>query len=160
MLAHNANRTVMDYLETGQWRPRSSVATLASAMDVGNPSNMERLKSLFPEVEQLRDAVSADTVDDEAIRRRIKVGYDELGQIWCPHTATAAEAYSRLSPEKRAAARWTLVATAHPAKFREIVEPLIGRTVEMPATLSSLMTRPTSCTTIAPDLASLRAALN
>jgi threonine synthase len=160
VLAHNSNRTVTDYLESGEWRPRPSVATLASAMDVGNPSNMERLKSLFPEVEQLRDAVSADTVDDEAIRRRIKSGYDDLGQIWCPHTATAAEVYARMSPERRASARWTLVATAHPAKFREIVEPLIGRAVEMPATLSSLMTRPTSCTTIAPDLAALRAALS
>jgi threonine synthase len=160
VLAHNANRTVTDYLESGQWRPRPSVATLASAMDVGNPSNMERLKALFPEVEQFREAVTADTVDDEAIRLRIKAGYAQFGQIWCPHTATAAEVYERLSGEQRRSSRWVLVATAHPAKFREIVEPLIGRTVEMPQTLSNLMTRPTSCTSIAPDLAALRASLN
>jgi threonine synthase len=160
VLAHNTNRTVLDYLQTGQWQPRASVATLASAMDVGNPSNMERLNALFPEVDLLRKAVSADSVVDEAIRRRIRKGYAELGQVWCPHTATAAEVYERLPPELRRSGRWVLVATAHPAKFREIVEPLIDRPVEMPDTLGSLLSRPTSCTSLAPDLAALRAALN
>jgi len=160
ILAHNANRTVTDYLDTGQWRPRPSIATLASAMDVGNPSNMERLQSLFPDVGQLRGALSADTVDDEAIRQRIKAGYESFGQIWCPHTATAAEVYERLSAERRRSSHWVLVATAHPAKFREIVEPLLGREIPMPQTLSDLLTRPTSCTEIEPSLASLRAALN
>ena len=91
VLAHNANRTVADYLETGDWKPRPSVATLASAMDVGNPSNMERLRALFPELPDLRGAVSAFTVTDDAIRSRIRAGFDEFGQVWCPHTATAAE---------------------------------------------------------------------
>ena len=75
VLAHNANRTVPDYLESGQWRPRASVATLASAMDVGDPSNMERLRTLFPELAALRAAVSAVSVDDEAIRARIRSGF-------------------------------------------------------------------------------------
>ena len=48
ILAHNANRTVPDFLETGVWQPRPSIATLASAMDVGNPSNMERMRALYP----------------------------------------------------------------------------------------------------------------
>jgi threonine synthase len=160
VLAHNANRAVMDYLETGQWRPRPSVATLASAMDVGNPSNMERLHALFPEVAMLRTAVSADTVDDSAIRERIRAGYARFGQLWCPHTATAAEVYERLPAQQRGSGRWVVVSTAHPAKFSEIVEPLVGRPVPAPESLKELLTRPTACTSIAPELAALRAALN
>ncbi|HEX8757364.1 MAG TPA: threonine synthase [Steroidobacteraceae bacterium] len=159
VLAHNANRTVTDFLETGEWRPRASIATLASAMDVGNPSNMERLRALYPDLSELRSAVSACTVDDEAIRARIRTGYQELGQIWCPHTATAAEAYSRLPAQRRDSGRWLLVSTAHPAKFREIVEPLIGREVPVPQSLARLFARPSQCTEIDADLASLQGAL-
>ncbi len=159
VLAHNANRTVPDFLRTGSWRPRPSVATLASAMDVGNPSNMERLRALFPEIDRLRGAVEADTVDDAHIRERIRSAYERFGQVWCPHTATAAEVYERLPRERRASRRWVIVATAHAAKFREIVEPLIGRPVAVPETLARLFTRPVSCTEIAPRLDALRNAL-
>jgi threonine synthase len=163
VLAHNANRTVPDYLESGEWRPRPSVATLASAMDVGNPSNMERLRALFPEARDMRAAVSAFTVTDDAIRARIRAGFDEYGQVWCPHTATGAEAFERLSAarhgEPKQKGRWVVVATAHPAKFREIVEPLIGRTIPVPETLAKLFARPTQCTEIEADLVALRAAL-
>ncbi|MEA3179061.1 MAG: threonine synthase [Gammaproteobacteria bacterium] len=158
VLAHNANQTVTDFLHTGEWRPRPSIATLASAMDVGNPSNMERLRALFPELAQLRTAVSAETVDDAAIRERIRQGFERYGQIWCPHTATAAEVYERLVVGKRPG-RWIIVSTAHPAKFSEIVEPLIGRKVPVPEALAKLFARPTECTEIQPELASLRAAL-
>jgi threonine synthase len=159
VLAHNANRTVPDFLDTGDWRPRASIATLASAMDVGNPSNMERLRALYPELSDIRSAVTACSVDDEAIRVRIRAGYQELGQVWCPHTATAAEAYARLPAERRQSGRWVLVATAHPAKFRETVEPLIGREVAVPESLAKLFARPTQCTEIDAELASLRDAL-
>ena len=166
VLAHNANRTVADFLHTGEWRPRPSIATLASAMDVGNPSNMERLRALFPELADLRTAVSAETVDDATIRERIRQGFERYGQIWCPHTATAAEVYERLMVSRalqsadRRPGRWIVVSTAHPAKFAEIVEPLIGRKVPVPQTLAKLLARPTACTEIEPDLASLRAALS
>jgi len=159
VLAHNANRTVPDYLASGEWRPRASRATLASAMDVGDPSNMERLRALYPELEELRGAVSACSVTDEEIRARIRAGYRELGQVWCPHTATAAEAWQRLAPERRRARRWVLVSTAHPAKFREIVEPLIGQAVPMPESLAKLFARPAQCVEIGATLDSVRAAL-
>jgi threonine synthase len=160
VLAHNANRAVPDYLSTGRWQPRPSVATLASAMDVGNPSNMERLNALFADFERLRGAIEADSVDDAHIRSRIRSAYERYGQIWCPHTATAAETYERLPSERRGRGRWVIVATAHAAKFREIVEPLIGRTVEMPPSLAQLYARPVRCTEIAPELDALRRALD
>ena len=159
VLAHNANRTVPEFLDGAPWRPRPSVATLASAMDVGDPSNMERLRALYPDEAQLRGALSACSVDDEAIRARIRADYRRLGRIWCPHTAVAAEAYARLSEGRRRAGRWVLVATAHPAKFREIVEPLIGREIAVPAALAQLFARPSAYREIEADLGALRAAL-
>ena len=159
VLAHNANRAVPDFLASGAWCPRPSVATLASAMDVGNPSNMERLRALFPRLEELRSVVSACSVTDEEIRARIRAGYQQFGQIWCPHTATAAHAWERLPQQAREQRRWVLVSTAHPAKFREIVEPLIGRAVPVPDTLAKLFARPTQCVEIDADLSALRAAL-
>jgi threonine synthase len=155
LLAHNANRAVPDYLMSGHWEPRPSIATLASAMDVGNPSNMERLLALFPRPADLRQAVSACSVSDAEIRGRIRIGYEQYGQIWCPHTATAAEAWERLTPERRAARRWVLVSTAHPAKFPEIVEPLIGRKVPVPESLAALFARVSSSVEIDPQLAAL-----
>lgn len=160
VLAHNANRGVVDFLAGADWRPQASIATLASAMDVGNPSNMERLGALYPQLDELRGAVSAVSVSDEQIRGRIRAGYRSYGQIWCPHTATAAEAWERLPPERRARGHWVLAATAHPAKFREIVEPLIGATVPVPDTLARLFARPARCAEIDASLSALRAALD
>lgn len=159
VLAHNANRTVPDFLASGQWRPRPSVATLASAMDVGDPSNAERLRHLFPDAASLRGAVSALSVDDEAIRRRIRTDFERYGRIWCPHTAVAAEAYARLPEQRRAAAHWVLVATAHPAKFSEIIEPLIGRAPAVPASLAALLQLPRRVTAIEATLESFSQAL-
>jgi threonine synthase len=159
ILAHNVNRTVPDFLATGNWQPRPSVATLASAMDVGSPSNMERLRALFPDVAQVREAVQAASVDDEQIRRRIAEDFRKYGKAWCPHTAIAAEVYARLAPEERAGGRWVLVSTAHPAKFHEIVEPLIGQRIEMPESLAKLFSRPVSCADLEPTLAALSGAL-
>ena len=159
VLAHNANRTVPDYLAEGVLRIRASVATLASAMDVGNPSNLERLTALYPDAKALGLALSAVSIDDGAIRARIRADHDHYGVLWCPHTATAAEAWAQFDPARRAAGNWVLVATAHPAKFREIVEPLVGRPVPVPETLERLFRRPTHYTEIDATLAALRAVL-
>jgi threonine synthase len=159
VLAHNVNRSVPDYLQTGQWQPRRSIATLACAMDVGDPSNMERMRALFPDAEKMRSALSAAVVDDEAIRARIRADFARYGRVWCPHTAAGAEGYHRLPAAVRAQGRWVLAATAHPAKFRETVEPLIGRAVEVPEALAKLFARPAARTEIEPKLAALAAAL-
>ena len=145
--------------ETGQLRPRASVATLSSAMDVGDPSNLERLLALFPDPATLRGAVRAVSIDDDATRARIRIDYQRYGRAWCPHTAVAAEAYERLAPNERARGRWVLVATAHPAKFREIVEPLIGARLTMPQNLARLFDRPSSCTEIEATLGALSSSL-
>jgi threonine synthase len=159
VLAHNANRTVPDYLRTGEWLPRPSVQTLASAMDVGNPSNMERLRALYPTFDAITEHVSAQSVDDATIRARIREDFMQFGREWCPHTATAAEVYRRLGDEERRAGPWVLVATAHPAKFNDIVEPIIGKPVEVPAALGRLLELPQHMLDLPPTLKSVAAAL-
>jgi threonine synthase len=158
VLASNENVTVPDFLRTGEWRPRPSVATLASAMDVGNPSNMERLRWLFPELATLRGRLTAQSVSDDEIRATIRRDHGRLGQTWCPHTATAACVYERLGA-RRAGERWVLVATAHPAKFNDIVEPLIGEEVPVPPSLAALLALPSVQTEIGPGLDELRGVL-
>jgi threonine synthase len=159
VLAHNANRAVPDFLRSGEWQPRQSIPTLASAMDVGAPSNMERLRALFPDIEAVRGAVRAESVSDAEIQARIAADFRQYGKPWCPHTATAAEVYARMSQSERSGARWVLVSTAHPAKFAEIVQPLIGQRIDMPESLAKLFSRPVSCTDLSPTLAALSGAL-
>ncbi len=158
VLATNENRTIPDYLESGAWRPRPSVATLASAMDVGDPSNMERLRWLFPDVETLGRRVSARSVSNDEIRAAIRTDATALGHVWCPHTATAAHVYHQL-PRERTREHWVLVATAHPAKFNEIVEPLIGRDVPVLPALERLLGRPRQEEDLPATLDALRARL-
>jgi len=158
VLAHNANRAVPDFLSSGRFTPRPSVPTLANAMDVGHPSNMERLLSLLPDSAAVLDAgISATSIDDSAIRERIRTDHARFGVTWCPHTATAAETWARMDATARAARPWVLVATAHPAKFRETVEPLVGA-VAIPENLRRLYELPSSFREIDPTLAALRGA--
>jgi len=158
VLATNANQTICEYLRTGEWQPRPSVATLASAMDVGNPSNMERLRALHPDFEELQGQLGASSVDDIEIRATIRRDAHELGQVWCPHTATAAKVFRRLL-SRGARGHWIIVSTAHPAKFNDVVEPQIGRVVPVPPELARLLDLPRQETDIAPTLTALRTGL-
>jgi len=128
-------------------------------MDIGDPSNFERLRALYPDPPALRAVVAADSVDDAAIRARVRSDFERYGRAWCPHTATAAEAHARLPDDRRRDSRWILVATAHPAKFPEIVEPIVGRKLPVPDALARLFDRPTECRTIDAELDALRHAL-
>lgn len=160
VLAVNANRTIPDYLATGQWQPRPSVATLASAMDVGNPSNMERLRHLLPDFADLRASIESYPVDDASIREQIAKDYARYGHVWCPHTATAFWVYDQLPPARKVNLPWIVSATAHPAKFETIVEPVIGRAVPVPPALAALLGRPTESTPLTPDLERFAAELD
>jgi threonine synthase len=155
VLAHNTNATVPEFLATGKLQPRPSVATLASAMDVGNPSNLERLLNLYPDAASLGQQVSAWSVADAAIQARIRIDHATYGETWCPHTATAAEVHALLPEAEKHAHQWIIVATAHPAKFREIVEPLVGA-VPVPENLQRLYDLPSVFSEIDPSVKDLR----
>lgn len=159
ILATNANRTIADYFESHSWLPRTSLQTLASAMDVGDPSNMERLRKLVGEAEALTGQLRVSSVSDEQIRSALRQDFEEFGFATCPHTATATHTWRNLEKELAASHDWILVATAHPAKFETIVEPLIGETVPLPPELEEILSRPVKAISIEPDLPSLAAAL-
>jgi len=160
VLATNMNRSIADYLVSGDWRPRDSIATLASAMDVGDPSNMERLKALHPGFSELRAAIDVYPVDDDEIRTQIDKDFKQRGQIWCPHTATGFWAFDHLPVERRRSGLWIVAATAHPAKFETIVEPIIGQVVSVPPALAELMALPARFHQIEPSLEELEQELN
>jgi threonine synthase len=142
VLATNSNRTIPDYFDSLEWLPRPSVQTLASAMDVGDPSNMERLRSLLGEAKELREALGVIAVSDAQIEDEIRQGFSDFGFAICPHTATASYAWRNMDDVMRRSAHWILVATAHPAKFETIVEPLIGEKVALPPELAAILSRP------------------
>jgi threonine synthase len=137
VLATNANRTLKDWSSTGRYEARPSVLTLASAMDVGNPSNFERLATLPKDARVVR----VELVTDDEIKARIRKDYEASGYVWCPHSTTAAEAWWRLTEGERSQRPWIAAATAHPYKFASIVNPLIGRKVDPSPALASIAGR-------------------
>lgn len=148
--ACNANETLPEFFAGNPYRARNAIATIANAMDVGAPSNFERLRHLFGDEAAVRRHGHAESVDDAEIRATIHRHADSDGEVFCPHTATAVRVFERkrLAGDRRA---WTMVATAHPAKFDTIVEPLIGRRVEVPESLEAMLARDASAEPLAAD---------
>ncbi len=157
-LASNANRVLPDLFAQRHYRGRESVATLANAMDVGDPSNYERLAWLYPGESVFRAGIEAESVSDEQIRKRIQLSYLEFGYEACPHTACALEVLAR-KREQGDDNSWLIAATAHPAKFETVVEPLLGRAVAPPPALAALLTKPSRSTALPAAYDALRAEL-
>ena len=97
--------------------------------------------------------------DDETIRARVIAEYRASSYVWCPHSATAAEAFARMSPEQQAERPWIACATAHPYKFADVVEPLIGATIAPPPALEAILTRETRKSEIPATLEALAEAI-
>ncbi len=150
VLATNANRVLPDFLDSGEYRPRAALSTLANAMDVGAPSNLERLRQFIPDFERLQRSVSAEAVLDAEIIRVIRESESRYGHVVCPHTATALAVIERRRA-KGDHRQWIAVATAHPAKFEAVVEPLIGHPVEVPESLATILARPAHAEPLAAD---------
>jgi len=155
VLATNANLTLHDFFAGAEYAARASVATLANAMDVGAPSNFERLRWLYPQESKLRREFAVDAIGDDAIRDTIRSRHAAHGETFCPHTATAVRTLEALRQEG-AGGTWAVVATAHPAKFDSIVEPLIGAPVPVPPALADLLARASHAEALRADYAALR----
>jgi threonine synthase len=138
LAATNRNDVVPEYLESGLLQPRPSLRTPSNAMDVGNPSNIARIQHLYGgSLEKLREHVWGHAVDDESTRRTIAEVASRTGYVMDPHTAVG---YLALREHLHRAAPGTVgivLSTAHPAKFLEVVEPVLGRTLEIPPALAS-----------------------
>ncbi len=159
VLATNANAVLPAYFNGADYQPQASVATVANAMDVGAPSNFERLRWLYQgDDAELRAAFRAFAVDDVTIRATIAAAHASNGELFCPHTATAVKVLQDLRA-RGAKGDWAVVATAHPAKFEAVVEPLIGGVVTVPPALDALLQRPAHAEPLAADYAALREVL-
>lgn len=137
ILAVNENKTIPEYLDSGEWKPKASVQTLANAMDVGNPSNMERLTHYFPNLNDLKNKISSYSVSDNEIRSTIKETYLKYNQIICPHTAVAENIRNRYFKNNPV----MIVATAHPSKFETVIQPLLNVDIPIPKQLADVLCR-------------------
>ena len=143
--ANNANDIVYKYLQTGKYEPKASVQTLANAMDVGDPSNFARIINLYsqnnrltPEAthHRITNLISGATYNDDQIRETMRECYAETGYILDPHGATG---YQALVDSLQLGEIGVFCETAHPAKFKEKVDDILGIDVEIPDRLAAFM---------------------
>ena len=153
IIAQNENDTVSQYLQLGHLPQRKSIETLANAMDVAVPSNFERLLHLYSELDVFKQQVTAFKVSDDEIKQTIKKVYQQYQYLICPHTATAFKVKEKLGDDNH----HILVSTAHPIKFEQVVEPLVGVEIAVPERLQNLLDSEHEMDVLSPDLERLTA---
>ncbi|AZQ83302.1 threonine synthase [Colwellia sp. Arc7-635] len=153
--ATNANDTVPRYLQTGEWSPNETVATISNAMDVSNPNNWPRVEHMLKAGLVDKDCVSSVSIDEEQTQMTM-IQLAKLGYISEPHAAVAYRAlqYNALDSEFG-----VFLGTAHPAKFKEIVESTLGQPIGLPKELADCASETILSTTSSTDFAELRAYL-
>ena len=135
--ANNRNDIFLNYLNTGVYTPKPSVSTIANAMDVGDPSNFARVLDLYGESwEAIKGEISGCSYDDEQIAATVAATYKETGYLLDPHGACG---YKALQEQLQPGETGVFLETAHPAKFLETVENIIGEKVEIPQKLQEFM---------------------
>lgn len=135
--ANNSNDIFYQYLKTGEYAPRSSVQTIANAMDVGNPSNFVRILDLYKHSHKaITTEISGYTYNDEQIRETVKKTFADTKYLLDPHGACGFQA---LKDGLQAGETGVFLETAHPAKFLETVESIISSKVEIPVKLKAFM---------------------
>lgn len=135
--ANNSNDIFYEYLQTGKYNPRPSVQTIANAMDVGDPSNFARVLDLYKHsVDEIRKDISGFWYNDEAISKTLKDTFDKTNYLLDPHGACGYQALvDGLAKDENG----IFLETAHPAKFKETVEQIIGKPIEIPQPLLAFM---------------------
>ncbi len=158
--ATNANDVVPQYLRSGEYRPRASVRTVANAMDVGAPSNFERMLAMYGDnFEALRCDVVGAAFDDATVVAEIGKVYRQHRYLLDPHGAIAWLGLQQYLSDAGPDAQGAFLATAHPAKFREVVEPAIGEAIPLPPALAEALTRPRHSEALPVDYGALKSLL-
>ena len=148
---NNLNDVVASYLRTGSFQARPSTPTIANAMDVGDPSNFVRILDLFDHKhERVIKHLQGFSYTDQEIRGIIAEAYRKTGYICDPHGATAYQA-ARSYREEHPGLTGIFLETAHPAKFRESVEEVIAKTVELPERLAAFSSREKKSVAMGPE---------
>jgi threonine synthase len=155
--ANNANDVFYEYLQTGQYNPRPSVQTLANAMDVGDPSNFARIYDLYGKShEKISSLISGATYSDEQISETMRQCYKETGYILDPHGACG---YQALKDGLKPGEVGIFCETAHPAKFKEKVDAILGIDIEIPERLQAFMKGQKQSVPMSKDFADFKAYL-
>jgi len=156
--AVNANRGFADFLAKGAFQARPSVQTYSSAMDVGDPSNLERIRWLYPDdLDRLRHDVTGVSVSDPDTAACIRSVFERTGYVLDPHTAVGYMVHEETPPPQDTPS--VVLATAHPAKFPDVVEQAIGRPVPLPAGIAAVMDAEEHMEEIPAELAALADAM-
>lgn len=130
--ACNVNDTVPDFLRTGHYQPKKAVATISNAMDVGDPSNFIRIMQLFDQqVDDLKQILSGYTVSDDQTKAALLTTWEGFDYLLDPHGAVAYNALQQYLLQNTNN-KGVILETAHPVKFYDVIEPLIGETVPVP----------------------------
>jgi threonine synthase len=138
--ANNENDVFYEYIHKGVFTPRPSVATIANAMDVGNPSNFARILDLYGNDHMAISAeISAYRYSDDEIRKVVKQVYNDSGYLLDPHGACGYEALNTYLSSGENSCKGFFLETAHPAKFKETVDTIIGKDIEIPLKLQEFM---------------------
>lgn len=155
--ANNRNDIFYQYLKTGVYSPKPSVATIANAMDVGDPSNFARIYDLYGgSHEAIAKEISGETYTDEQIRETVQAVYNETGYLLDPHGACG---YRALAEQLKPGETGVFLETAHPAKFLQTVEAIIGAEVQIPEKLQAFMKGQKESVPMEKDFASFKSYL-
>ena len=163
--ANNANDIFYKYLQTGKYEPKASIQTLANAMDVGDPSNFARILNLYSKNGQrnaeethqaITSLISGATYSDDQIRKTMQQCYEETGYVLDPHGACG---YQALKDGLKPGEIGVFCETAHPAKFKEKVDDILGTDIEIPARLKAFMEGEKQSVAMSKDFADFKAYL-
>ncbi|HGF7183641.1 TPA: threonine synthase [Vibrio cholerae] len=153
--ATNANDTVPRYLETGRWEPKPTVATTSNAMDVSQPNNWPRIEELCQRMGWGLETLGKGAVSDEESAQAVQELYD-LGYLCEPHGSIA---YRVLEEQRQPQETGLFLCTAHPAKFKEVVDEILGTDIALPAPLAKHAVMELLSQELNADFAALRALL-
>ena len=160
IVGNNANDPFVRYLKSGNYNPLPSIPTLSNAMDIGRPNNFPRILELCSNnYENITDVCKGFSFSDSDTELHIKKIFNETGYLMCPHTAIGHLAMIEYRNKNRADFIGVTVATAHPSKFTENVDRIIGHETEMPDALKSIFQKKKIYNTISPNITELEAIL-
>ena len=156
----NANDIVPNYLETGIYTAKSSVQTISNAMDVGNPSNFERMKNLFDnDVSEFKREIDSYSFSDEETKNAMRKVRNDFGYTLDPHGAVAYLGFQKYLEKNNEELIGVLLETAHPAKFVEVVENVLKETIEIPEKLAAFGRKDKLATLLPNDLSKIKEAI-
>lgn len=154
--ATNANDTVPRYLATGEWTPKETVATLSNAMDVSQPNNWPRVEFMIEQGWFDKDLLASYMIDEDLTQLGVKELYQKMDYLSEPHGAVA---YKALKHELKEEEVGIFLGTAHPAKFKESVENILGELIPLPKELADVAGKTLLSSEMSPEFAKLRAYL-